>query len=244
MSAPYAGLSSNPNATVVVQPPPNQDSAVQQVVTILLLGYAVEKTAAMLAAVFPDIPHEIWSELISATGGMSGHRAYARLQVFEIDQNSVGAEVARSVARKEIFYRAAYLLNAAHRVEKDTRGGENLQEAVRDELPNFRLHEAARAARLQNAVGIAWRSNRFGRLLGWYLNPLLDNERECITASGHNFYADEGTVIGYPGAVHPRCGCNAGPPIAGAGLVNDALAADRAVIFGKPRRYRLRQKAS
>jgi hypothetical protein len=55
------------------------------------------------------------------------------------------------------------------------------------------------------------------------LNPLLNNEAECIAANGHNFYAEHGTVIGLPGSVHNRCGCYAGPPWTGAAMVDDVF---------------------
>lgn len=134
---------------------------------------------------------------------------------------------------REALYRGAYLLKAAERVQASVDSGKSLKEALNAESRFYNAHEAARKARLQAVTHTQRVAMRFGApvdvqgahrtLVGWYLNPLLKNDPECIAANGHNFYAEEGTVIGFPGAVHLNCGCTAGPPIDGASMVNDAL---------------------
>ena len=136
----------------------------------------------------------------------------------------------REVRDAEVYFRAAYLANAAQRIQRSLNAGLSERDAMRREAPFYRMHEEARRGRLdaatqvQHAAKVFGQRNERGTLLGWYLNPLLHNEAECIRANGHNFYAEEGTVIGLPGSVHNRCGCYAGPPIAGASLVNDVMA--------------------
>lgn len=135
----------------------------------------------------------------------------------------------RRIRDHEVFYRAAYLANAAHRLQRSMNSGASQRQALRQERAYYHLHEEARKGRLHAAAQVQRAADLFGipddrgTLIGWYLNPLLHNEVECITANGNNFYAEEGTVIGLPGSVHNRCGCYAGPPIEGAGMVNDAV---------------------
>jgi GNAT superfamily N-acetyltransferase len=144
---------------------------------------------------------------------------------------SLGMRIERD---REALYRGAYLLKAAERVQASVDAGKSLREALNVESPYYVAHEKARRGRL-DAVTEAHRvAMRLGTvvqtpegttrtLLGWYLDPLLKNDPECVAANGHNYYAEEGTVIGYPGAVHLNCGCKSGPPIEGAGMVNDAV---------------------
>jgi hypothetical protein len=133
------------------------------------------------------------------------------------------------VRDNEVYMRAAYLANAAKRMQRSMDDGKTEREALHKEQPHYRAHERARRGRLdaaaqveQAAAHVGYTDAR-GTLLGWYRNPLLNNDAECLAADGHNFYAEEGTVLGLPGSVHSGCGCYAGPPHEGAGLVNDAV---------------------
>lgn len=228
--------------TATIKAPPNQDQTIQHVAEILLAGLAIEQTVAAIAAVI-NAPVEIVRETLQQTGGLSGHKAHARLMSLAIEPKSDGAKVARSAAKQEIFYRAGYLVNAIERVEADVKSGESIEEALAGEKKIFRSHEVARRGRLDAAAGAGAAANIYGDLLGWYVDPNLENEIECLTANGHNFSASEGTLIGYPSGVHPHCGCLAGPPIWGAGMVNDALREAGQVIFEQPRKYQLRRSA-
>lgn len=135
----------------------------------------------------------------------------------------------REVRDAEVYFRAAYLANAAHRLQAAMNNGASQRDALRQERAYYRLHEQARKGRLMAAAQVQHAANMFGQrdengtLVGWYLNPLLHNEVECKVANGNNFYAEQGTVIGLPGSVHNRCGCYAGAPHPGAGMVNDAV---------------------
>lgn len=240
----YFGSSTAPDDTVSVQTPPDEDETVQHVVEIILAYYGVKKAAQMIAALMPGIPWQIFAAAFNISGGMKGHQAYPSLKMRDIAPNGDGSTTMKRAARREIFYRAAYILRAAERMETDVHGGKSIPDAIADEKKIFVLHEAARLGRLDSAGYVARAADRFGPMLGWYLDPLLNNEPECIAANGHNFDAREGTLIGLPGAVHPKCGCIAGPPWPGAGMVNDAIHASRAVIFEHPKKYGLQRKAS
>jgi len=153
----------------------------------------------------------------------------------------------RSVRDAEVYYRAAYLANAAQRMQRSMNAGATEREALRQEAHFYQLHEQARRGRLRAAAQVQTAAKMFGQkddrgtLVGWYLNPLLNNEVECVTANGHNFYAEEGTVIGLPGSVHNNCGCYAGPPHQGATLVNDAM--HNVVKFSKSRpKFKLKER--
>lgn len=142
---------------------------------------------------------------------------------------------------REVFYRAAYLANAAHRLQRAMNSGASQRDALRQERVYYKMHEEARRGRLKAAAQVQTAARMFGQrdetgtLVGWYLNPLLENEVECIAANGNNFYAEAGTVIGIPGAVHNRCGCYAGAPHYGAGMVNDAVKNIAVFTRAKPR---------
>lgn len=130
---------------------------------------------------------------------------------------------------REALYRGAYLLKAANRVQEKIEAGQPLSKAMADERRFFKQHELARKRRLDSSVLAHKVGQRFGEdvggqtLIGWYLNPYLNNDEECLKANGHNFFAELGTIIGFPGAVHLNCGCYAGPPIEGAAMVDDVL---------------------
>lgn len=135
----------------------------------------------------------------------------------------------RSTRDKEVYFRAAYVANAAQRMQATMDEQGDAATALKREAPYYRAHEAARKGRLEAAAQVTVAAETYGQrddrgtLLGWYMNPLKQNEVECQTANGHNFYAEEGTVIGLPGSVHNNCGCYAGTPHEGATLVNDEL---------------------
>jgi hypothetical protein len=137
--------------------------------------------------------------------------------------------IVKATRDKEVYFRAAYVANAAQRIQNAMDSGADPATALKREVPYYQAHERARRGRLEAAAQVQVAAQHYGRtddrgtLLGWYLNPLKQNEVECQTANGHNFYAEEGTVIGLPGSVHNNCGCYAGAPHQGATLVNDEL---------------------
>lgn len=153
----------------------------------------------------------------------------------------------RDARDREVYFRSAYLANAAQRLQRSLDAGATQREAMLRERQYYRAHEKARRGRLESAAQVQTAARLFGQtdergtLVGWYLNPLLNNEVECKAANGHNFYAEEGTVIGLPGSVHANCGCYAGQPHQGAALVNDVLG--NVVKFTKSRpKFKLKER--
>lgn len=205
--------------TTQAQPP--NDATTQKVVAVLAAGYAVDKTAHLLAGVLSPLGITTTAVVaaLQLAGDGTAHKPNARLAGHGL---ASGVKL-RGVRQQELAFRAAYIVNAARRIQADLRSGKSLRDALAAERVNFERHESARKGRLDAAAQVQRSANEFGPLLGWYLNPLLNNEPECEAANGHNFYADEGTIIGYPGSVHPNCGCVAGPPHPGARLVDEAV---------------------
>lgn len=161
----------------------------------------------------------------------------------------------RAERDREALYRGAYALKAAERVQAAVESGTRLDDALASEKRNYLLHEQARANRLDKVTEAQRAGQWFGQqvttpegstrhLVGWYINPLLHNDPECLAANRHNFYAEEGTIIGFPGAVHLNCGCYAGEPIYGAGMVNDAIRTTNVVTLGHAKKpaYTLSRK--
>lgn len=199
-----------------VSTPPTDNETVQHIAEILIAGYVLEKTIKLLVKYLT--PLGITAAAIRPALGLADHGTK------HLPNGKGPASSLTSQARyNDLYYRAAYIYNASRRIQADLNRGKPLRVALSDESLHYRQHEQARRGRLDAAARVTKAAKMFGPLLGWYLNPLLNNEAECIAANGHNFYADEGTVIGLPGSVHPKCGCKAGPPIPGAKMVNEVL---------------------
>lgn len=205
----------------VQQPPPEDDATVRDIALILAAGYTLDQMVSKLSALLPSTEISV----IKAVVGLASSAARPRV-------SAVGP-VTRLVRGDELYFRAAYIIKAAKRVTRAIDSGKPIRTALADESTLYRSHQKARQGRLEAADAVDRASKQFGDLLGWYLNPLLNNEIECIKANGHNFHATEGTVIGWPGTVHPNCGCKPGPPIPGAGMVNDAVKPIVMDTFGK-----------
>lgn len=217
LSGPVATEPQGPQTTPIrpthtVQPPPQNDPTVRHIAELLLAATTIAGLAAALSFLFPSISA---AHLLSLAG-------LARESPAETAP--AGAGPAESAAgTHELLMRAAYVLAAAQRLDKADKAGTPVRTALSDESLLYQRHRSAQTGRMQAALKVDLAARDFGDTLGWYLNPLLNNEIECIKANGHNFKASEGTVIGWPGAVHPHCGCTAGPPIPGAGWVNDSV---------------------
>jgi hypothetical protein len=227
MSAPaYSPPPQGKPTTSTVQPvaPPQvDDSTAAAIVEILLAGYAALKTAQLVKAL---LGASTGLPAVEAALGLAKHAHSARPQLarFSIERNSPAAEIARRTANQDVYFRAAYVVKAAQRIQAKIDSGASVRDAVRAEKPNYEAHRAARDNRLEVAANVGTSAMMFGPLLGWYRNAALDSDTDCIAADGHNFYADSIPIIGLPGSVHPNCGCRPGPPHEGAGLVDEAVA--------------------
>lgn len=194
------------------------DAATKAVAKILQRGASIGLTARAVRHVLGVSTLSVTAALgLAGTGTV--HRPNARLRGVE------GARthgVVRDVRDNELYFRAAYIVAASQRLDADLKKKLPLRQALAKEKPFQRAHEKARRNRQETATQIQQQSKLWGPLLGWYRDPLSENsESECRDANGHNFYAAEGTIIGWPGSVHPHCHCKAGPPFPDGGMVND-----------------------
>lgn len=218
---------------------PQDDPNVHAISDILLAGGSILVIVAALVALLK--PLRIRRVAIMAAVGLamhdrsSAHTPNARLKVNGLDPKSPAAAVARSQRVQELHYRAAYLLAAAKRIQAQLNEGSSVREAVQKEAPIYKRHEAARKNRLDSAAKVAKASDLFGDELGWYRNPDSHSETECLAADGNNFSSSQGTIIGWPGSVHPQCACEAGPPHEDGGSVNDAVRGVISIGQGKVR---------
>lgn len=229
-----------------VAPPPEDMPLVETVLAILAAKYALDQTVRLVAAALA--PYGIGVEAVRAALGLArtAHAPRPELKRHGFHRASAAADVARRTAAADAGYRAAYVVNAARRLQASLNGGTSMKDALRQEAANFEAHRRARQKRLDAAAATSSAAALYGGLLGWYRNPLLDSDIDCRVADGNNFDASEGTIIGWPGAVHPNCGCHAGPPHEDGEMVNDVLgsvlgrmtpsAAQREVLRLKPRR--------
>lgn len=208
------------------------DAASRQVSRLLARG-APENLAARGVAHVLGLPILPVRTAIALTGRGTTHRPNARLREAE---GARTAGVVRQVRDNELYFRSAYIVAASHRLNEALRGGATLQDAMRQERPFTRAHEQARRNRLNTSIKMQQLADLHGPLLGWYRDPLSNSETECFDADGHNFLAAEGTVIGFPGSVHPHCHCVAGPPHPDGGMVNDHVGLHR-----KHTTYRLKK---
>jgi hypothetical protein len=214
--------------------PAEQDDVAIAIATVLTAATA--SYGVKLAEIVSILsPWRIGTDAVAAalTLTETAHRAYARLKVHGLGRTGIGASIAQAAARAEVYSRAAYLAASASRIQRDVNSGAPFPDAVHAEKVNYVRHAKARANRLDTASRVGQAAERYGTTLGWWRNPESDSETECRVADGHNFDAVTGTMIGYPGAVHPRCACRAGPPHPDAGTVDDAL---RGYILQVPRR--------
>lgn len=224
----------------VVPPPIDADSTVRHIAHLLSVNARFRRVPSDYRAEVEGIahllaPYGVRTPAVRMALGLThkeggGRRGTAHLPNARLAEHAATLEgKVREVRDGEVYFRAAYLANAAQRMQRSMNAGATQREALRREAPHYRAHEKARKGRLDAAAQVqfaaktyGWKDER-GTLVGWYMNPILNNEVECITANGHNFYAEEGTVIGLPGSVHNNCGCYAGTPHQGARLVNDAM---------------------
>lgn len=149
--------------------------------------------------------------------------------------------VSERVFRSEPARRAAYLVNAAERINQaldqarsqpappGVTEAEQQQQAVREALEAERRyaeqHAEAQRARREAAVQIDTAAAKYGPLLGWYArinSPTVT--RECAQAHAANFRPADPPRIGLPGiGPHAGCRCVAGPPFATRRMVNEAV---------------------
>jgi hypothetical protein len=123
-------------------------------------------------------------------------------------------------------YDVAFLISSARRITEAMTKGKTADEAGKVEQSYDKMHTKANQVRTQSLQQTEKVMLRNGPLVGWYAHYDSKTSPACRLANGHNFDAMQGTVIGYPGSVHPHCRCYAGPPHANGQMVDDVLQAN------------------
>lgn len=118
----------------------------------------------------------------------------------------------RGVRSAELYYRAAYIIAAAGRIDVDLKAGIDGKTALGREMRNLDAHQRARRNRFEAASEVDDAHQLYGPVLGWYLGDASTHTPECVAADGSNFRIDQKPVIGWPGSVHVHCDCTSGPP--------------------------------
>lgn len=227
------------------EPTPDQgddSDLIAAVAAILLVGAAVMLTAAALAALLRRRGRRIDRSVLVIVLTLTdrGTKPQPRMRG--------RSDVARGQRQVEAHYRAAYLLNAAGRIQAAVdaavaaaersaatagaelgeaarrRAAENtIREATRRERPYWQAHERARRRRMDAALEVADAADLYGPSLGWHTHMDDRTTPECRAAGGHNFRVDVPPVIGWPGTLHGgTCRCEPGPPFPGARTVDEA----------------------
>lgn len=138
-------------------------------------------------------------------------------------ERSEGHAARHQQARREASYRAAFVLNSSRRIQRQIDANRNPLEAVDSERRYWKMHLQAQKGREAAAEQVDRIATLWGDLLGWYAERDERTTPECQAANGKNFRASEVPLIGYPGTVHPNCRCKAGPPHAGAQMVDEVI---------------------
>jgi SPP1 gp7 family putative phage head morphogenesis protein len=113
-------------------------------------------------------------------------------------------------------YHVSFLISSARRITEKMQMNKPFEKA---ETTYDKQHHNANDVR-QKAFKQA---KSQGTIVGWYAHYDSKTSPACRLANGNNFDAMQGTVIGYPGSVHPHCRCFAGPPHPNGRWVDDIL---------------------
>lgn len=190
-----------------IQAPPSDSTLNQKVAEALVAAtsiYAAAKAIELLLRPFRVTVDAIMPVLQRVEHG-TAHKPRALFKADGINRAKPGAEIVRATANEDLYFRAAYIVKASRRVQKGLNAGKQLPAILSGENVYYRKHELARTQRAKAGRRAAVAAQLYGNVLGWYLNPRLNNEIECITAAGNNFKADSVPKIGLPGLVHMNC---------------------------------------
>lgn len=235
-------------APVTIKAPAYADQALTRSVERVLRRSSKFHRAG-ITALLEDrgVSEAVVASVLRLVAGGTATRPNAILRGHALDYSD-DLGIVQRVRDLEVYSRAQFVVNSATRLQRAVDEGRDLRAAIATERRYAAQHEAARRGRLVAAAQVQSAANTYGwtlpegTLVGWYLNPLLNNDEECIAAAGHNFIAEQGTTIGLPGSVHPNCGCFAGPPHPGARMVN--VVVSKIKHFHGPKVVPLRRKES
>lgn len=201
--------------------PPSDSTLVHQIGDLLLIGAGIVATVAAIKVLLS--PLKLAEETVEAAvklalrvGPLTIDPTNMPGSVFKADGGQ--GEAARNTRESEVYYRAAYLLNAAKRIERN-RKVKGLRSAVKDERRFFLQHRDAQSRRLEAARTVDVAAAVYGPTLGWHATNDNRTSAECKAAHGRNFPVGRRPAIGYPGTVHPNCRCRPGAPFEGAAML-------------------------
>lgn len=116
---------------------------------------------------------------------------------------------------QELLYKAWYAVNAMQRITSSSDPTGAFLRERRYHVQHLEAQEhRSRSYEAMNAL-----REIYGNTLGWY--SVFDDSTtpECREAHGKNFDVTRPPAIGYPGMVHGKCRCTAGPPHRGAEML-------------------------
>lgn len=142
---------------------------------------------------------------------MEQHQLAEKLIRRELRRSGVDLATARALydmartthSRPE--FRAAYLVNAAHRVQRSRGSGTSDVDAIERERKFYNAHVRADRTRMSHGIELLANQQRHGNLLGWYSKQDERVTPECRAAHGQNFDMRKPPKIGLPGITHVGC---------------------------------------
>lgn len=187
------------------QQSPNDARLVATIVSLMAVGAPNKALASRVATLLRPVGVTGTAATLSVRLAMSA--PIVSRQATRLDTPAVKATVST-----EHYFRATYTLEAARRIDASIKSGTPAASALQEERRFFLLHRQAADRRMEMARKVDIARERFGDELGWYAKKDSRTTPECKAAHGKNFSALVMPRIGYPGTVHPRCRCLAGPP--------------------------------
>jgi hypothetical protein len=183
-----------------------QDAEIAAVVAILVAGPPLI-TAMKAISVAAKLPKKLVLALLAIIKYKPGKKAQAK-----------GSGPVTAALKKNMRYRAAYLINAAQRLA----AAPDLEAAIAREKTLFAAHKEASARRTAAAkASVAMATTSHSPVLGW--GGILDNRTtpDCRWLIGKNYSVDNPPEGLHPGARHPRCRCYPTPSYPGKPVVTE-----------------------
>lgn len=207
-----------------VQPPPDENETVQRIAELLLVGAVALVTAKAIRKSLKLAGIEIGLPAILLALKLADHEGTSKRGTKLRPRARGSGDLQRAQARMEMYYRAAFILSAARRIQERLDRGASLRDAVSPERGYWAAHERARRARQEAARAVADMATQLGSLwLSWRAHYDDRVTPECKAADGCNFRADRMPRIGWPGMPHGgTCRCVPWYPIEGARTVDEA----------------------
>lgn len=208
--------------TTPQQPPPQQDPAQDTALAIAIGTVLVSATSAAVAV------GTLGSYL--AVTRIPRQAMYLALDIamsHPPGQTGFYGPATMAMERANLQRRAMFVLSAAKRIGSDIVAARSQGRSVADSLAAslkrerrfYAQHLLATWQRSQAGAQTDSAAMTYGLLLGWHTVKDTRTSADCLAADGKNFYADHMPLVGYPGAVHPHCRCQAGAPFPGARLL-------------------------